>query len=161
LFLHLPCQESLICCAKRYGIFVKAKGYGRTLKDWRTKNEKTHVYVFKSRFLVCPKTSGFNAQWSNSVFSLQMYLRVHITTVSSNSNVPFRIGLGMRLRTSEPSWRTPWLCAPAANHPARLRSACWRRCCICSWPNQVGLHYSAQATHTHIYIHIFRFIYLM
>ena len=135
---------------------------------WRTeelKMKKKHVYVFKSCFLVCPKTSGFNAQWSNSVFSLQMYSRVHITTVSSNSNVPFRIGLGMRLRTSEPSWRTPWLCAPAANHPARLRSACWRRCCICSWPNQVGLHYSAQATHTHIYIYIyiyiFRFIYLM
>ncbi|CAL1171061.1 unnamed protein product, partial [Cladocopium goreaui] len=51
-------QESLICCAKRYGIFVKAKGYGRTLKDW-ARHEAPHIRTLLTHTLtLCTRSKS-------------------------------------------------------------------------------------------------------
>ena len=151
MFLHLPCKESLICCAKRYGIFVKAKGYGRTLKDWRTKNEKKHVYVFKSCFLVCPKTSGFNAQWSNSVF---LYKCIHVYILQQSvQTVMFPSGLGSAWGSAHPNPLDAHLDSVHPQQIIPLASDPHAEGDVAYAPGQIRLGFiTVHKPHTHIYI---------
>ncbi|CAL1129986.1 unnamed protein product [Cladocopium goreaui] len=51
-------QDCLIVLAKRYGIFQKVKGYGRTLKDWAVKQAPPIRCLFVHALRLCRRSSS-------------------------------------------------------------------------------------------------------
>ena len=160
MFLHLPCKESLICCAKRYGIFVKAKGYGRTLKDWRTKHEKKNMFMFSNLVFWCaPKQVG-SMRNDPTVFFLYKCIRVYILQQSVQT-VMFPSGLGSAWGSAHPNPLDAHLDSVHPQQIIPLASDPHAEGDVAYAPGQIRLGFiTVHKPHTHIYIYIYLDLYI-
>ena len=113
-------QEVLVCLAKRYGIFAKARGYGRTLKDPGHDVEKEI-----DKYLHGSWTSRKHVEFEFK----------HIDQ-KTQELICIRTGPKQRLLISGCCWFTPWHFAIAASRAGRLTSSFWKKACTRSWQNQ-------------------------